>query len=107
MEVTDAKSLIIWLIEGGGAGIISWWLFDQMVKAKRIKRMKKEWKRFYAIIFAIIIGGIVAYLGSYLGIYPGPADLESWLDLFIKIGLMAATSQQLAHGFTKYTKERK
>ena len=107
MEFTDARSVITWVIEGGGAGIISWWLFEQLVKTKTIKKMKKEWKRFWAVIFAVIIGGIVAYVGSLLNIYPLPEDLEAWFDLLVKIGLLAVAANQLAHGFTAFPKERR
>lgn len=107
MEFTDVKSVITWVIEGGGAGIISWWLFEQLVKNKTINKMKKEWKRFWAVILAIFIGGIVAYVGSLLNIYPLPESLEAWLDLLIKIGLLAAAASQLAHGFTAFPQARK
>jgi hypothetical protein len=106
MDFVDTKSIITWLIEGGGAGIVSWWLFEQLTKTKSMKKMKKEWKRFWAVVLAIIIGGAVAYGGSLINIYPRPESLEAWLDLLVKIGLLAAAANQLAHGFIKFPKER-
>lgn len=106
MEFTDVKSLITWLIEGGGAGVISWWLFEQLTKNKSLKKMKKEWKRFWAVVFAIIIGGVVAYIGSLFNLYPLPESLEAWFDLLVKIGLLAAAANQLAHGFVEFPKKR-
>ena len=99
MEFTNTTDVVVWIVEAGGAGILSYWLLSQIDDYPKIKALPGQWKRTLATVMAIIIGSLIAWLGSALNIYDAPQSLNEWFNLFISVGFAASATHQLTHGF--------
>jgi len=99
MEFTNTKDVVVWIVESGGAGILSYWLLSQIDGHPKIKALPGQWKRALATAMAVVIGAIIAWLGSLLGSYTAPQTTEGWFSLFISVGFAASATHQLTHGF--------
>ena len=103
MPFTDAKSLITWVINSGGAGVISYYLFAVWNRFAAVKQIPGQWKRVLAIAQAVIIGALLAYVGGLLGLYSSPQGVAGWANLVVSVGVTAGISSQLTHGFAELT----
>lgn len=105
MPFKDISTLIVWLVESGGAGFLSYWLLARMEEAGWFKAVKRPWLRVFAFIQAAVIGLAAAYLGGLLRVYAYPETLVDVLNLIIVVGVPAGAIHQIGHGFIELPKK--
>ncbi len=105
MPFDNIVGLIAWVLEAGGAGIVSYWLLRQLeARIPAIDKLPGEWKRALATVQAVVLGALVAWLGSLLKVYEAPTDAAGWANLLIVVGVTASAGHQLLHGFRELPK---
>jgi hypothetical protein len=98
-EVIDLLGQLgIWLLKGGGAAIVAYWLLEHV---GFLKTLSSEAKRYASLILSGGLGAVAFALLVGVGVEAAPPDAAAWLDaLLVAAGLAAGLAQGL-HGRLK------
>lgn len=89
--------VIVWVASGGGAGILGYWLMNNVPALKNMQ--SSAWKRVVSMLIAGAIA-IAAYsLGIAMAYSPTPANSKEWVEVLFNVAAIAAGLGQLIHGF--------
>ena len=90
----DLRSILIWLISGGGGGVIAWWLIPHVAWMAALEYEHKRW-------CAMALAGIVGVLATCASVIvfqdSAPADWRGWVIKLVGVFMAAAIAGQLAH----------
>ncbi|RLC84853.1 MAG: hypothetical protein DRJ03_13100 [Chloroflexi bacterium] len=91
----ELNELLSWILSGGGAGIIAYWLMDHL---PFLIQLSSEYKRYASLIIAGILA-VAGYLVAVsMGYQPQPETIKAWVEtLFSVIGVAIGLSQFI-HG---------
>jgi hypothetical protein len=98
-EIIDLLGQLgVWLLEGGGAAIVAYWLFEHV---GFLKALSSEAKRYGSLLITGGLGAGAFALLVGVGVESVPPTAAAWLDaLLVAAGLAAGLAQAL-HGRLK------
>lgn len=94
----DTASLIELILEGGGAGLISYYLIEYV---PALKKVTGKWKRPLAWAITGAIAILAWSAGGLLGVEAWPTEGLGWSDALIRAIFLAITTSQLLHSTLK------
>jgi len=96
------QGFLLWVIEGGGAGWVTYWLMEQIGKNLNLSA---DVKRYISLLLPIVLAVGAYWAGVGVGVTPAPATLVEGLDALVAI-IVAIISSQAVHGFTRLRVKR-
>ena len=86
---------LTWIIGGGGAGILAFWLMENV---KGLCDLGAEYKRYASLLLAGLLaaGAFGASVG--LGYAVNPSDWQGWLESVFAVVAVAVGLSQVVHG---------
>jgi hypothetical protein len=92
MELGD---FLTWIVGGGGAGLIAFWLMDHV---KALRDLGAEYKRYASLILAGLLaaGAFGASVG--IGYVPNPGTIQGWIEGTFSVVAVAVGLSQVVHG---------
>jgi hypothetical protein len=92
------QEVLSWIISGGGAGILGWWLVNNVPSLKALPNY--GWKRVVALSLSALLA--MGMFGLSVGMtYSGnPGTFRGWVEVLFNVGAAAAGISQIIHGFT-------
>ena len=96
------QGFLLWVIEGGGAGWVTYWLMEQIGKNLNLSA---DVKRYISLLLPIVLAVGAYWAGVGVDVTPAPATLVEGLDALVAI-IVAIISSQAVHGFTRLRVKR-
>ena len=96
------QGFLLWVIEGGGAGWVTFWLMEQIGKNFDLSA---ELKRYISLLLPVLLAVGAYWAGVGIGVTPAPASLVEGLDALVAI-IVAIISSQTVHGWAKLRVKR-
>lgn len=95
MELKDA---IVWLMSGGGAGAVAYWLMEAL---PFLAGLPPLWKRLVAIALTAAVALLALAASLWLGYQPAQGTPQAWLELIFRVLYAALVVNQGIHGVVK------
>lgn len=95
MEENLLKTAILWLLSGGGAGVATYFLMDEV---PALTKLTPKLKRFISLALAAVIAMLAFCAGVALNYVPTPADAQAWIEQLFTAGGLAMGLSQSIHG---------
>ena len=96
------QDFLVWIISGGGVGIIAYWLMERIGERANLSA---EWKRYLSLLLAALVA-VAAYGGSVaIGYEPQPETVAAWIEGVFAVIAVAVGLSQAIHGFTRLRKK--
>lgn len=94
----ELSALLTWILSGGGAGVMSYWLMEHLAF---FVMLKAQYKRFVSLALAggLAIAGYLIAVG--MGYQVAPAEVKGWIEALFSVVGMAIGLSQLIHGAKK------
>lgn len=98
------KEGLMWLVSGGGAGFLAFYLID---KVPALKNLGADHKRYVSI--ALVLGLVSAGWGLFMlmGYEPAPQDWRSGIEQWFSLAYTGLVTSLLVHGATDLKAKRK
>lgn len=94
MDWTALNEVLTWIVGGGGAAMLAYWL---MTYIPALKQLEGEVKRYVAFALAALLGiGAWALLGWLTG-EPWPETAQLWVTVLFRVAALAIIGSQIAH----------
>lgn len=103
MEGFTLVQAVAWLLTGGGAGIVAFWLMN---KVGFLKDLAPDYKRYASIILVMVIAGLVWGFGMIIGYIQVPGVWQVWLEDAFAMMFIALSTSQAFHGATSLRQKR-
>ena len=94
----ELKDFLLWIISGGGGGIIAYALMEEIVW---LASLPPKNKRRVAFLLSAALGMASYYLGIVMGYSPAPVTPNEWVENLWLAGMTAAGLAQIIHGEKK------
>ena len=90
--------LFVWIVQGGGAGIVSYWFWNRLeVWFEAIAGLDRELKGYLTLILAGLIGGAAGYLMVVLAYVDSPADSKAWIEYLFSVIALSVGMSKVIH----------
>ena len=90
----ELSEWLIWLIGGGGAGVVTYWLLERLP----LESWTSEAKRFLALALSALLACAAFAASVGLDYRPDPGTAQSWLEALFAVAFFAVTGIQVVHG---------
>jgi hypothetical protein len=89
------QEFLIWIISGGGSGVIAYWLLERIGERVNIDA---EIKRYLSLVLAglVALGAYMAGIG--IGYEPQPDTARAWVEAIFSVIAVAIGLSQAIHG---------
>lgn len=95
------QEFLVWIISGGGAGVVAYWIMEMIAKNVSIG---SELKRYLSLVVAGLLAA-GAYMASvFIGYEPKPEDVMAWIEAIFAVIALALGLSQIIHGRLKLGK---
>ena len=94
----ELSEFLTWLVNGGGAGIVAYWLMDNL---EFLRGLSSEWKRYASLGLAAGLAMLAFAAGVWLGYVDAPAGAQGWLEALFSVAALALGISQAWHGRAK------
>lgn len=91
----ELRLLITWVVSGGGAGVIGYWLMANIKWLANIP--SAETKRYVSYAVVAVVAVVFYALGIGLAYTPVPVGWIGWVEQLVLIGTTAFGLSQLIH----------
>jgi len=97
------NELLTWVLSGGGAGVVSYWLMEHLAF---LVMLAPQYKRYASLALAggLAVLGYLAAVG--MGYQVAPVEAKGWIEALFSVVGVAIGLGQLIHG-AKQMKPRK
>jgi len=92
--VTLAEGLA-WLLSGGGAGIVTYFLID---KVPFLAKLEPDYKRYVSIALVVVLAAAGWGISMAMGYSPVPETWRAWIETAFSIMFVALTTSLVIHG---------
>lgn len=94
----DLNEFLTWIIGGGGAGALAYWLMERV---PALRDLSSEWKRYISLALAGLLsaGAFAASVG--LGYVANPGDWQGWIESIFAVVAVGVGLSQIIHGRLK------
>lgn len=91
----ELNELLAWVISGGGAGVLAYWLAAHW---DWLQEQSAEVKRYVTLAGASLLG-MLAYGASVAMLYvAAPVDARGWIEALFSVAALAVIGSQALHG---------
>jgi len=94
---------VAWLLSGGGAGIVTFFLMD---KVAFLKALAPDYKRYASLVLTGLLALGAWGIGLGMKYIPVPGDTRSWIESAFSVIAIAIAVAQTTHGATSLRKRR-
>lgn len=92
------QDFLVWVLSGGGAGIVAYWLMQRIEERANVSA---EMKRYLSLLLAAL-AAVLAYFGSvWIGYEPQPETVKTWIEAVFSVIAIAIAASQAIHGFMR------
>ena len=98
MTLQDA---LIWILSGGGAGQIAYWLMEAV---PFLANLTAVWKRYVSLALAALLAVAAFGIGVVFTYLPTPASGREWVEAIFSVIALALGWSQAVHGMTRLAK---
>lgn len=92
----ELNEFLLWLIAGGGAGVVGYWLMNQV--AKYWPDLSSELKRYLSLIIAAGLAMLAYYVQTLMSYVPTPETTQAWIEVLFSVAAVAIGLSQTIHG---------
>lgn len=93
----NLEGILTWVLGGGGAGWLAYWLIEQLNTGK----WDPFWKRVFSLTVTGLFGVLAYGVAVMFGYRPGCSDWQSWVEQIVAVIALAITTSQTIHGALK------
>ncbi len=93
----ELSEFLLWLVSGGGAGIVAYWLMERIGK----NIASSEIKRYLSLALAAGLAMLAYYGQTFLGYVATPETAQAWLEALFSVAAVAIGLSQAVHGRIK------
>lgn len=101
MQVQTLMELLVWVLSGGGAGILAYALIAQLDAVGVLTAWTKEAVRYLALAMAALFAVIASVGGMGLGYWAWPIGVTAWVETLFSVIAVALGLSQALHGAFK------
>ncbi len=101
MQVQTLKELLVWLISGGGAGVLAYWVISQIDASGGLASWTKEAVRYLSLAGAGLFAVLASIGGMALGYWAWPVGATAWVETLFSVIAVAVGLSQVLHGALK------
>lgn len=95
MELND---LLTWILSGGGAGVVSYWLMEHLAF---LVMLAPQYKRYVSLALAGTLAVVGYLIAVGMGYQVAPAEVKGWVEALFSVIGVAIGLGQLIHGAKK------
>lgn len=95
----ELSEFLLWLVTGGGAGVVGYYLMDQVVKY--FPNLSSELKRYLSLAIAAGLAMLAYYVQTVLAYVPSPETAQAWIEALFSVAAVAIGLSQAVHGRVK------
>lgn len=106
MKPDDAFSVqefVAWLLSGGGAGVVAFWLVGNV---PFLEELKPDFKRYVSFALTGAVAVLVWLFCLWMTWVKVPGDAQAWVEAIISVIGTAVITGQLIHGATSLRQQR-
>ena len=92
----ELKDFLFWLTAGGGAGIVGYWVMDQVAKYR--PGLSSEFKRYLSLALAAGLAMLAHYVLVVMAYAPSPESVQAWVEALFSVAAVAVGLSQAIHG---------
>ena len=93
----ELSEFLLWLVSGGGAGIVAYWLMERLGNLE----LSSEFKRYLSLALAAGLAMLAYYGQTLLGYVGTPETAQAWLEALFSVAAVAIGLSQVVHGRVK------
>ena len=90
----ELSEWLIWLVAGGGAGVVTYWLLERLP----LEGWTAEAKRYLALSLSALLACVAFAASVGLDYRPDPGTAQAWFEALFAVAFVAVTSGQVVHG---------
>lgn len=94
----ELSELLAWVISGGGAAVVAYFLIERV---PALKALLPEPKRYVAIALSAVLAIGAWFCAAAMGYADWPVGVNAWIEQLFFIGSSAFTLSQIIHGAKK------
>lgn len=103
MEEFTLKEALIWIMSGGGAGLLAYFVVD---KVKWLKALAPDYKRYVSLLLTALFAMGAWSIGIWVGYVPQPHTTVNWVETSFTVIAVALFVSQGTHGAIDLRKRR-
>lgn len=103
MEALSLGEAIAWVLSGGGAGVIAFFLIE---KIKFLAELAPDYKRYASIALTAVLALAAWGAGMGMDYLAVPKDWRNWIEAAFSTIAVALVTAQVIHGATALRKRR-
>ena len=89
------REILVWLISGGGAGVLTFWLMDHV---PALVRLPADRKRYASLALAMVLPVMAWLVMVGMGYVAAPATSQAWVEQIFSLAAGALLVSQGMHG---------
>ena len=99
----ELQEVLVWLLQGGGAGVVTYWLMENL---PFLVNLTSENKRYASLVLtaALSIGAFL--IAVALRYEAQPETLKAWLEAVFRVVAMALNLSLVIHGYKQLKKPK-
>jgi len=97
-ENSQLFEVLKWFVAGGGAGIVGYWLMENV---PQLKGLAAEYKRYASVALSAVLAMVAYSAAVALGYQANPGDLQGWMEVLFAAASVAVGLSQVIHGRRK------
>lgn len=90
------RDFFMWILSGGGAGVIAYALMEQLGRHTNISA---EMKRYLSLLLAALVAVLAYSSRVWIGYEPRPETVKAWIEALFAVIAIAIPTSQAIHGF--------
>lgn len=94
----EMQEMLVWVMGGGGAGIVAYWLMGHIAF---LMQLAPEWKRYASLALAACLAMLAYAAAVGLGYEAQPESSQAWLEALFSVAAVAIGLSQAIHGRVK------
>lgn len=101
VDVGILSAVLTWLVSGGGAGVLAYFLME---KVPELQQAQPEYKRYISLALAAVLSMAAFAVAVAFGYHAEPASEQGWFEALFAVAFIATGLGQVIHGKVKLGK---
>ena len=98
VDTSLLSQVLIWLVSGGGAGIVAYFLME---KLRPLAELSSEPKRYVSLFLAALLAMAAFCVSVLLRYVEQPGTVQAWAEALFAVAFIATNLGQIIHGRAK------
>jgi hypothetical protein len=103
MDTFSLQELVIWLLTGGGAGVVAFALVE---KIPALANLLPDYKRYVSLAITGAVAVAAWFFSVWMTWTVAPTGAQAWVEAIVSVIGTAIITSQVIHGATSLRKER-